>query len=540
MRAMCAIDGFAMAAREPQKRDAYLFFNKNISQISDLRSQPHQKSKLIYSVVSYTFRRLRLEYYGDLALSIIIMTFSSHQNTEKVDDEASCSTIEQQPPQTTKKISRKKRKWLKKQQEELVQQHDDKAKFWYTIFIDVDKSKFFDPEYAVLEGDIQADVTVDDENEEKDETNQQQQQQPVLKRGERVFVMCRGGQVRRLHETLVGESLLEERKREQSSKPYTTGWLRHELYGLQVAVRLPLGGGPSWNASYLSLNRRGIKCLDLPGEFVGVFDQDMIDAAQSKQPHARRDKIGSILSSDDDEPIISSPSSLFTADKDDILTIRQSDLQERLTRHRHFANWLIRTFGMEQLNTGSGVLDVAGGNGKLSSALIQLGVTSCTILDPQPLYSSRDRILVIPQPLEGDGSALTDDDNNDDYDHAERIRNCSIVVGLHPDQATEAVVDLALRLGKPFAVSPCCTMTKLFPHRTNIRTGDPVRTVWALCRYLLDKAPATSPFQVDFLPFAGRNKVIWWGGPRSDLGYCREVTNGADADAEPTIRLDCN
>jgi hypothetical protein len=247
------------------------------------------------------------------------------------------------------------------------------------------------------------------------------------------------------------------------------------------------------------LNKRGIKCLDLPGEFVGIFENldDMVsNDTETSNP-----------------PLVS-----WTADNDDILTIKQSDLQERLTRHSHFAKWLMTTFGMEVLNQGSGVLDVAGGNGKLSAALQKLGVKSCTIVDPKPLITSREGVLVLAEELHGNGSALTDES----YPHAQRIRNCSVIVGLHPDEATEAIVDMAVRLGKPFAVSPCCVMTKLFPNRKNPKTGDPVRTVWALCRYLLEKAP--SAFQVDFLPFAGRNKVIYWKG--GDLGsslFCQEI-----------------
>lgn len=283
-------------------------------------------------------------------------------------------------------------------------------------------------------------------------------------------------------------------------KAFTTGWLRHELYGLQAAIQLPLGGGPYWNASYLTLNKRGIKCLDLPGEFVGILDHDNEDEIVSNPAQSHYPPIS------------------WTADNDDILTIKQSDLQERLTRHSHFAKWLMTTFGMEVLNQGSGVLDVAGGNGKLSAALQKLGVTSCTIVDPKPLIPSREGVLVLAEELHGDGSALTDES----YPHAQQIRNCSIIVGLHPDEATEAIVDMAVRLGKPFAVSPCCVMTKLFPHRKHAKTGDPVRTVWALCRYLIEKAP--SAFQVDFLPFAGRNKVIYWkGGDLGPLLVCQEI-----------------
>jgi hypothetical protein len=47
-----------------------------------------------------------------------------------------------------------------------------------------------------------------------------------------------------------------------------------------------------------------------------------------------------------------------------------------------FASWLIESFGAEKLKEGSGVLDIAGGKGKLSIELaVQANITS-TIVDP--------------------------------------------------------------------------------------------------------------------------------------------------------------
>jgi len=39
---------------------------------------------------------------------------------------------------------------------------------------------------------------------------------------------------------------------------------------------------------------------------------------------------------------------------------------------------------------------------------------------------------------------------------AEVLRSCSALVGMHPDQAAEAIVDFGLAMGVPFAVVPCC------------------------------------------------------------------------------------
>lgn len=53
-------------------------------------------------------------------------------------------------------------------------------------------------------------------------------------------------------------------------------------------------------------------------------------------------------------------------------------------------------------------------------------------------------------------------------------------------------------------------MPSLFPNRVQRRyNNDPVRSYSAFCQYLLDMAPTGEVFQVDFLPFVGRNKVIY-------------------------------
>ena len=35
-----------------------------------------------------------------------------------------------------------------------------------------------------------------------------------------------------------------------------------------------------------------------------------------------------------------------------------------------------------------------------------------------------------------------------------------IVLGMHPDQATEAIIDFAIRFGRSFAVVPCCVFAR--------------------------------------------------------------------------------
>lgn len=81
----------------------------------------------------------------------------------------------------------------------------------------------------------------------------------------------------------------------------------------------------------------------------------------------------------------------------------------------------------------------------------------------------------------------------------------SLLVGMHPDQATEAIIDAALELGVPFAVVPCCTFPDMFPHRKTA-DGEPVATYSQLIDYLMRKDPS---IQKTFLPFKGRNQVLY-------------------------------
>lgn len=62
---------------------------------------------------------------------------------------------------------------------------------------------------------------------------------------------------------------------------------------------------------------------------------------------------------------------------------------------------------------------------------------------------------------EGAGECVTNPDEIFDI-----IRRAKLIVGFHPDQATEPCMDLAHLLNVPFAICPCCVFPKDFPNRT--------------------------------------------------------------------------
>ena len=84
------------------------------------------------------------------------------------------------------------------------------------------------------------------------------------------------------------------------------------------------------------------------------------------------------------------------------------------------------------------------------------------------------------------------------------LENASVLFGMHSDQATEAIVDAALALKKPFAVVPCCVFKKENPHR--ILDGKVVSTYSDLVNYIQAKDPSIKRAN---LPFLGRNVCLY-------------------------------
>lgn len=71
---------------------------------------------------------------------------------------------------------------------------------------------------------------------------------------------------------------------------------------------------------------------------------------------------------------------------------------------------------------------------------------------------------------------------------ASDLRAASVLIGLHPDEATMAIVEGALALQTPFAVVPCCVFANLHPGRVNL-DGTPVTTSLQLCDWLVRLDP---------------------------------------------------
>jgi len=268
-------------------------------------------------------------------------------------------------------------------------------------------------------------------------------------------------------------------------------------------------------------------------------------------------------------------------------------------RHKIFAKWILDTFGhfleessivkeVDATTTDKSsqqqmhILDVAGGKGELSSRLSLCHSQKVVMIDPRPadiesvylnsvvpklpkkwqesikdklklnpsfvqeLIDDRFTQLVIPFTSPYQSIISTDDVKVKGYTDAkldEAVKNASLIIGLHSDGATEAIVDAALLYKKPFVVVPCCVFPNLFRERyistemddakddtilhnrerqtvkdasINQRESQatsekriPVRTHDQFCKYLLAK---DNRFVKEILPFDGRNIAIWWDG----------------------------
>ena len=238
-----------------------------------------------------------------------------------------------------------------------------------------------------------------------------------------------------------------------------------------------------------------------------------------------------------------------------------------------FASWLVATYGQDYLRTASGVFDIAGGAGLLSfELLVRWGIRS-TVIDSRPKPNTlkgmlrrrmnklcrqreekgnlierdplmlfiKDNIKVPPddkviqpevidciqgttqlpfQYIEGSFPNVllepksTCGHNGEGLDTGAQKPLASIYVGMHADQATELIIDVALANSTPFAVVPCCVFKHSFPHRVlksvfpekAVCDSNLVSTYEQFVHYLKAKHPQIRSAN---LPFMGRNTVLY-------------------------------
>ena len=186
-------------------------------------------------------------------------------------------------------------------------------------------------------------------------------------------------------------------------------------------------------------------------------------------------------------------------------------LVSRHQRARIFAEWVVEKFGHQRLDKGH-ILDIAGGKGDLAFELAFKHDLKCVVIDPRGVAHQSKRKYQRKMMKKKKATAIgLYDSLNEEFNgeffqkHPKFLNSVSLVIGLHPDQATEPLVDTALAFEIPFAVIPCCVFSHENPQR-KLKNGDNPNTYELFCDFLSEK---NSDISTDSLSFRGRNKVLF-------------------------------
>ena len=164
------------------------------------------------------------------------------------------------------------------------------------------------------------------------------------------------------------------------------------------------------------------------------------------------------------------------------------------------------TSSLDRLQSGI-ILDVAGGRGDLSFELSFKFGLKCVIIDPRPQKFRRWQLKLMNK-IGDNRKPLHIEGLFDEFffeQHKVNVEDIRLVIGLHPDEATEPLVDTALSNSLNFAVIPCCVFSQKFPHRRLKNNVEPV-SYELFCEFLGEKSDSAKE---DLLPFLGRNKVLF-------------------------------
>ncbi|KAH7488385.1 hypothetical protein PRIC1_007499 [Phytophthora ramorum] len=199
-------------------------------------------------------------------------------------------------------------------------------------------------------------------------------------------------------------------------------------------------------------------------------------------------------------------------------------------RAQVFVEWLVEMFGADFLASGKGVVDVAGGRGSVSFELWNKRRLPCTLIEPRPMKLSKMQHKYLKKQKKerkqtGEAEQHLTESlvpqvmtlfNTDSFlksaETVQLVERASMLLGMHPDEATDSIFDVAIKFNKPFAVVPCCVFGQKFPER-RLADGSKVLSYEDLVEYLIAKHP---DIEKAFLPFDGKNLVLFRRSKPSD------------------------
>ena len=201
-------------------------------------------------------------------------------------------------------------------------------------------------------------------------------------------------------------------------------------------------------------------------------------------------------------------------------------------RFAKFMQFLVDTFGGYE-GLSRGILDVAGGAGGLAFEISVRHGIPCTVIDSRAVkftkkqanaIAFRERccklispglsISMLARNMHNRFQCTSFDQVQELLDAAdvlaskeksEKMKTFDAIVGLHPDQATDHIIKVGLRLSIPWAVVPCC----VFPNKIvrHLKTGERVRTYEDLCAWILEQDENVKEATLDGVE--GRNRVFY-------------------------------
>ncbi|XP_040581831.1 uncharacterized protein [Lepeophtheirus salmonis] len=193
--------------------------------------------------------------------------------------------------------------------------------------------------------------------------------------------------------------------------------------------------------------------------------------------------------------------------------VPEIDSESKHKRARIFANWIEETYSFLD-NKKDLILDVAGGKGDLSFELSVRKDFKSHVVDPrfdprnrEESYKKWQKKIAKKTGRKIPKSFNTWFDQNFFIKNRDWILgNVKLIVGLHPDEATDSIVDLCLENNINFAIAPCCVFATQNPHR-KLTNGTTPNTYELYLEYLQQKS--IQNIQVVDLKFGGRNTILY-------------------------------
>lgn len=188
-------------------------------------------------------------------------------------------------------------------------------------------------------------------------------------------------------------------------------------------------------------------------------------------------------------------------------------------------DWMVSHWGIETLNSGSGVIDVGGDPGFVAAALLARGV-NVTVVDPtwrqtgkaNP-YSEVEWAEKSPDgPKFGFVRAMFDQEFMEK--HKELAKGASVIVSLYGDEATLPCLEYAADNDKACAVVPCNECWRFFPPQNRTYEG----YIQALLGQIRQKGGRLE--RVCLGPRTPFSRCLLVQAPPGKTNTCQQMSNG--------------